>query len=114
MENEFDKLMDSLLDSYDANKEKNVDAFIEEKVKELDLSKEDEALLKETNDWIECFDKNSKDLQDAKAAGKSRQSWMTSKMNSILSGCSEKEKTEVVNAILSANEEVINGKLTEE
>lgn len=115
MEQSFDELLASLLESYDAEEDKNVDSFIKKKVKELGLTKESIDRLEKTNEWIEAFDKNARDLNNAKEDDEcSRQSWVQSKINVILDGRNDEEKTTVANTLLKSGEEEITKILSKE
>jgi hypothetical protein len=114
MEQDFDNLLTSLLESYDADEKKDVNAFLVKKQKELGLSDQSISSLNETNEWIDAFDKNAKDLDDAEKSGRSRKSWMKSRIDDILEGKTDEEKTNVANIILNSNEEIINQSLSKE
>jgi hypothetical protein len=114
MEQDFESILNSLLESYDSNNEKDIDSFITKEVGEMGLSSEGANILKETNELLEKFHKSEMELTLAKKAGEKRVSWIQLKMDSILEGRPEEEKVEVANAILNTREELINQEISEE
>ncbi len=107
MEQTFDTILTSLLERYEDNPAQDIDALIEEKCKEWNLTEEQVALLKETNGYIDGFTENAASLDEAKADGKSRRRWMLEKIDSITEGRSEEEKAQIVSAISETNEKII-------
>lgn len=107
MEQTFDTILTSLLESYENNPAQDIDALIEEKSKEWDLTEEQTDLLKATNDYIDDFTENAASLEDAKADGKSRKRWMLEKIDCMTEGRSEEEKAQIVSAISETNEKMI-------
>ena len=114
MEEKFDELLNNLFESFDANGDKDVNAFLAEKVKKMNLSADSTELLNQTNEWIDAFDENARSLKEAKDKGKTRRSWLKSKLDTALADRTEKEKVEFANAILKANDEIIDTTLNEE
>ena len=107
MRQTFDTILTSLLEHYEDNPAQDIDALIEEKCKEWNLTEEQVALLKETNGYIDGFTENAASLDEAKADGKSRRRWMLEKIDSITEGRSEEEKAQIVSAISGTNEKII-------
>ena len=107
MEQTFDTILTSLLESYENNPAQDIDALIEEKSKGWGLTEEQAALLKETNGYIDGFTENAASLEEAKANGKSRKRWMLEKIDCITEGRSEEEKAQIVSAISETNEKII-------
>ena len=107
MEQTFDTILTSLLESYENNPTQNIDALVEEKSKEWSLTEEQATLLKETNGYIDGFTENAVSLEEAKADGKSRKRWMLEKIDSMTEGRSEEEKAQIVSAISETNENMI-------
>ena len=114
MEQTFENILTSLLEAYENNPAQDIDTLIEEKSKEWNLSEEQVALLKETNDLIDCFNEQAKSLEKAKADGWSRKRWMLNEMDRITDGRSEEEKAQIASAISDANEKVIEETTTKE
>lgn len=114
MAQDFNELLTSLLESFDADDKKDVDSFLSEKTKELGLSKKSINCLNDTNKWIDAFDNNARDLDEAEKSGRSRKSWMKSKFDGMLDGRTDEEKTAVANAILNSNDELVKKSLSEE
>lgn len=107
MEQNFETILTSLLEAYENNPAQNIDALVEEKSKEWNLTDEQIALLKETNALIDGFTENAASLEEAKADGKSRKRWMLEKIDSMTEGRSEEEKAQIVSAISETNEKII-------
>ena len=107
MEQTFDTILTSLLESYENNPAQDIDALVEEKSKEWGLTEEQAALLKETNGYIDGFTENAASLEEAKADGKSRKRWMLEKIDNMTEGRSEEEKAQIVSTISETNEKMI-------
>lgn len=107
MEQTFENILTSLLEAYENNPAQDIDTLIEEKCKEWNLSEEQVALLKETNELIDSFNEQAKSLEKAKADGWSRKRWMLNELDRITDGRSEEEKSQIVSAISDTNEKVI-------
>ena len=114
MEQTFENILTSLLEAYENNPAQDIDTLIEEKCKGWNLSEEQVALLKETNELIDSFNEQAKALEKAKADGWSRKRWMLNEMDRITDGRSEEEKSQIVSAISDANEKVIEETTTKE
>ena len=114
MENNFDSILTSLLESYENNPNKDIDAIISEKCNEMSLSEEGKALLKETNETIDAFTEKATSLAKAREEGETRKQWILNEMDKITEGRSEDEKAMVASAISSVNERIIQESLTEE
>lgn len=113
MEEQFDKLLTSMLEGFDSSKQ-DIDSYINDKVKEANLSEKDREKLKKTNEWIDAFDKNAKELSDVTKDGKSRSSWFKTKFNKILEGRTDKEKTAVANTLLDSDNDIVNNLIKED
>ena len=107
MEQTFETILTSLLESYENNPAQDIDALIEEKSKEWGLTEEQAVLLKETNGYIDGFAENAASLEEAKADGKSRKRWMLEKIDNMTEGRSEEEKAQIVSTISETNEKMI-------
>ena len=107
MEQNFETILTSLLEAYENNPAQNIDALVEEKSKEWNLTDEQIALLKETNALIDGFTENAASLEEAKADGKSRKRWMLEKIDNMTEGRSEEEKAQIVSTISETNEKMI-------
>lgn len=107
MEQTFDTILASLLESYENTPTQDIDALIEEKIKEWSLTEEQATLLKETNGYIDGFTEHAVSLEEAKADGKSRKRWMQEMIDGITEGRSEEEKAQIVSAISETNEKLI-------
>lgn len=114
MEQTFDAILTSILEAYENDPEQNIDALIEEKCKEWNLSDEQMTLLKETNGLIDSFTEYSSSLEMAKAEGRSRKNWMLNKLDQITAGHSEEEKTQIISAISDTNEKIIEETMSKE
>lgn len=107
MEQTFENILTSLLEAYENNPAQDIDTLIEEKCKGWNLSEEQVALLKETNELIDSFNEQAKSLEKAKADGWSRKRWMLNEMDRITDGRSEEEKAQIASAISDTNEKAI-------
>lgn len=107
MEQTFDTILTSLLESYESNPTQNIDTLINEKCKEWNLLEEQIALLKDIITYIDTFTDKTTSLENAKSEGKSRKRWMLEEIDKITEGCSEEEKAQIVSAISETNEKMI-------
>ncbi|MBR2507965.1 MAG: hypothetical protein IKB70_14045 [Bacilli bacterium] len=114
MEQNFDTILTSLLESYDNSPNKDISTIINEKCNEMGLSEEGQALLKETNETIDAFTEKATSLAKAREEGETRKHWILNEMDKITEGRSEDEKAMVASAISSINERTIQESLTEE
>lgn len=114
MEQNFDTILTSLLESYDNAPNKDINTIINEKCNEMGLSEEGQALLKETNETIDAFTEKAASLAKAREEGETRKHWILNEMDKITEGRSEDEKAMVASAISSINERTIQESLTEE
>lgn len=91
----FDEILDSLLESYESNPDKNVDELIAEKTEEFGISEESKKLLDETNESIVAFDDAYRELTETKEEeGISTSTWTRRELISIAkeNGCTEEEQ----------------------
>lgn len=86
MEQNFDTILTSLLESYDNNPNKDIDTIINEKCNEMGLSEEGHALLKETNETIDAFTEKAVSLAKAREEGETRKHWILNEMDKITEG----------------------------
>lgn len=114
MEQNFDTILTSLLESYDNSPNKDISTIINEKCNEMGLSEEGQALLKETNETIDAFTEKATSLAKAREEGETRKHWILNEMDKITEGRSEDEKAMVASAVSSINERTIQESLTEE
>ncbi len=114
MEQNFDTILTSLLESYDNSPNKDISTIINEKCNGMGLSEEGQALLKETNETIDAFTEKATSLAKAREEGETRKHWILNEMDKITEGRSEDEKAMVASAISSINERTIQESLTEE
>ncbi len=107
MEQTFDTILTSLLESYESNPTQSLDTLINEKCKEWNLLEEQIALLKDIITYIDTFTDKATSLENAKSEGKSRKRWMLEEIDKIIEGRSEEEKAQIVSAISETNEKMI-------
>ena len=107
MEQTFDTILASLLESYENTPTQDIDALIEEKIKEWGLTEEQAALVYETTGSMDGFSENAASGEEAKAEGKSRKRWMQEMIDGMTEGRSEEEKAQIVSAISETNEKLI-------
>lgn len=107
MEQNFETILDSLLESYEQNPEKDLNEIINEKCDEIGISEESRQLLKETNEMIDAIEEKTTSLAKAKKEGKTRGRWVLDELERITEGRTEEEKATLISAISEANENVI-------
>lgn len=107
MKQTFDTILTSLLEAYENYPAQDIDALIEEKCKEWNLSEEQMTLLRTTNDYINSFTEKATSLEEAKAEGKSRKGWLLGELDRITDDRTEEEKAKIVSVISKTNEKII-------
>jgi hypothetical protein len=114
MEQNFETILDSLLESYEQNPEKDLNEIINEKCDEIGISEESRQLLKETNEMIDAIEEKTSSLAKAKDEEKTtRGRWVLDELERITEGRTEEEKATLISAISEANEKVIEETLTD-
>ena len=83
MEQTFDTILTSLLESYESNPTQSIDTLINEKCKEWNLLEEQIALLKDIITYIDTFTDKATSLENAKSEGKSRKRWMLEELTKL-------------------------------
>ena len=114
MKNDFDSILVSVLEKYEANPEIDMDKFLSSIISEFNLSDEDIEKIRDTHELIDLFMDKSISLEKAKNEGYSRKSWILKEFDQITDGRSEKEKVELATAISNVTESVYNSELTVE
>ena len=114
MAKSFDEILTSMLEQLENNPDQDIEVLVKDECEKMGVSEEGNALLSETNEYIDGFAEKMASLQKAKEEGKSRKQWMLEEMDRILEGRDEQEKAEIVSAISDAGENVNNETLTNE
>lgn len=110
MNEEFEKILSLLLERI----EKNPDKEVAELAAEMGLKGDSARMLKETFDAIDRIDDNLKSLAQAKEEGRSRQSWMMTRIETGMRDWSNEEKSAAIEAIDKQLDRVVEEKLTKE
>ena len=82
MKNDFDSILVSVLEKYEANPEVDIDKFLSSIISEFNLSDEDIEKIKDTHELIDLFLDKSIALEKAKNEGYSRKSWILKELHS--------------------------------
>lgn len=114
MEHDFDSILASVLERYEANPEMDMEGFLECIMAEFNLSADDVEKIKDTHELIDMFMNKSIALEEAKKEGYSRKSWILKEFDRITEGRSEEEKAELATAISNVTESVLNNEITSE
>ena len=112
MNNEFEKLLTSLLDEYQECGD--VNSVVEKAVKENGATKECSDKIENVNDLLDAFAQKAESLQLAKDKGKNRRQWMVSELDKLTEGRSEEEKTLLISEIHKTGEEILKNSITQE
>lgn len=110
----FEDILTSLLESYEDNPGQDVESFIEEKCKELNLTDEQVKTIKEANEYLDGFTAMEESLSEARAEGKSRKRWVLETVDAVAEDRNEGEKASLVSAISDTLDKVIEESSTKE
>lgn len=102
---EFDKILDSLLSSYEQGTGQDIDLFLKEKGRELGLSEESMQKVEEASVLIDKISLNIDSLQKAKEEGRSVKRWIMDSLEEALKPLEEGESKEKLVNILTENAE---------
>lgn len=114
MEQTFEDILSSLLDSYEKSKSKDVDALLREKSEELGLTEESISLVKDASEYIDKFAEKTNQLAEAQDDGISRKRWLTSDIEKSLGDYADEGKAAIMQAISDQVDLVINQQAGEE
>lgn len=114
MEHNFNLVLVSVLERYEANPKMDMEEFLGCIMAEFNLSADDVEKIKDTHELIDMFMDKSIALEEAKKEGYSRKSWILKEFDWITEGRSEEEKAELATAISNVTESVLNNEITSE
>lgn len=114
MNQTFEEILTSLLERYEDNPEQDVESFIEEKCKELNLTDEQVKTIKEANRYLDGFAAMGEALLEARAEGKSRKRWVLETVDAVVEDRSEEEKASLVSAVSDTLDKVMEESSTKE
>lgn len=114
MEQTFEDILTSLLESYEDNPEQDVESFIESKCKELNFTEEQVKALKDANECLDGFAVAREALLEARAEGKSRKRWLLETVDAVVEDRNEEEKASLVSAVADTLDKVIEESSTKE
>ena len=107
---EFDKILDSILDEIEKNPTSDVDKIIATKMNELGLSEQGKALLSDTNNYLNAYDEAYAKLQQAKENGETRISWVQKSLLEIAkaNNLSDEQAEQLLADWATESEKVLN------
>ena len=111
MAEDFEKILSSLLERYEADPGQDVDALVAEKCRELGLGEEAERLLRETNEYVDDFVEKAAELGEAKGRRESRRRWLALEIERVTDGRTEEEKAAVAEAVEQTGGKLIDNLL---
>lgn len=114
MNQTFEEILTSLLESYEDNPGQDVESLIEEKCKELNLTDEQVKTIKEANEYLDGFTAMGESLSEARAEGKSRKRWLLETVDAVVEDRNEGEKASLVSAVADTLDKVIEESSTKE
>lgn len=114
MEQTFEKILSSLLDSYEKGEGQDIDALLSEKSEELGLTEENLKLVKEASEYLDKFADKAASLEAAREEGISRKRWLTEDLEESMKEISDEEKAEVFESLSKNLEEMVNKEAEEE
>lgn len=114
MEQTFEKILSSLLDSYEKGGKQEIEVLLSEKSEELGLTEESMKLVKEASEYIDKFAEKTNQLAEAQDDGISRKRWLTSDIEKSLGDYADEGKAAIMQAISEQVDLVINQQAGEE
>ena len=114
MEQTFEKILSSLLDSYEKGGKQEIETLLSEKSEELGLTEESMKLVKEASEYIDKFAEKTNQLAEAQDDGISRKRWLTSDIEKSLGDYADEGKAAIMQAISEQVDLVINQQAGEE
>ena len=114
MEQTFEKILSSLLDSYEKGGKQEIETLLSEKSEELGLTEESMKLVKEASEYLDKFAEKTNQLAEAQDDGISRKRWLTSDIEKSLGDYADEGKAAIMQAISEQVELVINQQAGEE
>ena len=114
MDQRFEDILTSLLEGYEDNPGQDVESFIEEKCKELNLTEEQVKTIIEANEYLDAFASMKESLSEARAEGKTRKRWVLETVDAVAENKSEEEKASLVSAVSDTLDKVMEDAATKE
>lgn len=114
MEQTFEKILSSLLDSYEKGGKQEIETLLSEKSEEFGLTEESMKLVKEASEYIDKFAEKTNQLAEAQNDGISRKRWLTSDIEKSLGDYADEGKAAIMQAISEQVDLVINQQAGEE
>ena len=108
MEQTFEKILSSLLDSYEKSGSKDIEALLSEKSEELGLTEESTTLIKDALEYIDKFSEKAAALEEAKEEGLTTRRWLTEDLDKSMEALSDEEKAEVMEGLSKQISEIQN------
>ena len=114
MEQTFEKILSSLLDSYEKGGKQEIETLLSEKSEEVGLTEESMKLVKEASEYLDKFAEKTNQLAEAQDDGISRKRWLTSDIEKSLGDYADEGKAAIMQAISEQVDLVINQQAGEE
>lgn len=114
MEQSFEKILSSLLDSYEKGGKQEIETLLSEKSEELGLTEESMKLVKEASEYIDKFAEKAVSLEAAREDGISLKRWLSADLDNSMRDLSVEEKTEVFEKLTDKLNEIVNKQTEEE
>ena len=114
MEQTFENILSTLLDSYEKSESKDVEALLEEKSEELGLTEENIALVKETLEYLDKCAEKANQIAEAQEDGVSRKRWLVSDIEQSLEKFGDEEKEKIMQAISEQMDKIVDQQTEEE
>lgn len=108
MEQTFESILSSLLDSYEKGGGQDIQALLSEKCEELGLTEESMKLVKDASEYIDKFAEKAASLEAARDEGISMKRWLTEDLENSMKKLSDEEKVEIFEALSEKQNEIIN------
>jgi len=113
MEQTFEGILSSLLDSYEKSESKDIDSLLKEKSEEFGLTEESKSLVKKASEYIDKFAEKTASLESAREDGISMKRWLTEDLDNSMAVLSDDEKSEIFEELTNGKDDFIH-KITEE
>ena len=113
MEQTFEGILSSLLDSYENNESKDFDTLLNEKREELGLTEDNLTLIKDAAEYIDKFSEKAISLEAARDEGISTYRWMMEDLDNSMKELSDEEKTEIMEGLSKNLSECLDDEIKE-
>ena len=104
MEQTFEGILSSLLDSYEKGGGQDIQALPSEKCEELGLTEESIKLVKGASEYIDKFAEKAESLEAARDEGISMKRWLSEDLGNSMKELTNEEQVEIIDTLSKVSE----------